>query len=667
MGWGPGFPIPARKSEGPFAGLFDFLASFFFFFLAAFTIRVLFNNCFRLMAGENTDVLLVVEVSGDEGRQHESFDIPTTMEVNEPNAIIEGSTDISLALEASADEGSQDEKFDIPTTMEVNEPESCNVGVIVNINTPKFRRIFPRYLSPRTGSCHDFCKYGTKHPIERNPASAVLRKGKSVGRDVRDLRRIRVSLAKPNNDTVSPKFSKDYDGINITDLKEDVISSPEIINPSPKKRLPPIKEVEASAVQYSRTKLNLSLSKASSSAGQCSSRTNRNKEVRRSKKQDGYGSSSSSTDSTSRCQEIKISTVGDRKALVPHAVSWTPRNRVKRVAIVDKKIIGRRSLKNQSRLKKIKLDPSNSEVEEKTLYMIEPSTKKETEGPAQNSVHFAELSHSQSSSSTDNSFKHEQEADGTIITPHLLVEKNTRRTRTGTSSKSLSTSPTVFKGFKGLRPKRFDMIQRSETRSAPSSPSSSRCSSEPVHSEKSKVEHKIKARRKTLTDSENGDCQSRKLHFRKGRMVELQAEPITPRRLIFKRVRSLSETQSPKSDSRKRIIQRKEANQNGDEVNEAENSSLRQQDQEFKRKKSFRRQETVDGKLVSSRQKSERIVLKHQDSNEKIEIQKLFNNVIEETATKLAKTRKSKVKALVGAFETVISLQDAKPAATVVG
>jgi hypothetical protein len=35
--------------------------------------------------------------------------------------------------------------------------------------------------------------------------------------------------------------------------------------------------------------------------------------------------------------------------------------------------------------------------------------------------------------------------------------------------------------------------------------------------------------------------------------------------------------------------------------------------------------------------------------------------VIEETASKLVESRKSKVKALVGAFETVISLQDGKP------
>ncbi|XP_042424056.1 uncharacterized protein LOC122011746 [Zingiber officinale] len=54
------------------------------------------------------------------------------------------------------------------------------------------------------------------------------------------------------------------------------------------------------------------------------------------------------------------------------------------------------------------------------------------------------------------------------------------------------------------------------------------------------------------------------------------------------------------------------------------------------------------------------IVLRHQDVQEKKDTQGLLNQVIEETASKLVETRKSKVKALVGAFETVISLQEGK-------
>ncbi|KAL6521702.1 hypothetical protein OROGR_018271 [Orobanche gracilis] len=57
---------------------------------------------------------------------------------------------------------------------------------------------------------------------------------------------------------------------------------------------------------------------------------------------------------------------------------------------------------------------------------------------------------------------------------------------------------------------------------------------------------------------------------------------------------------------------------------------------------------------------SRRVVLKHPEVQSKKNGQVLLNNVIEETASKLVESRKSKVKALVGAFETVISLQEWK-------
>ncbi|XP_047962057.1 polygalacturonase At1g48100-like [Salvia hispanica] len=62
----------------------------------------------------------------------------------------------------------------------------------------------------------------------------------------------------------------------------------------------------------------------------------------------------------------------------------------------------------------------------------------------------------------------------------------------------------------------------------------------------------------------------------------------------------------------------------------------------------------------------QKVVLKHQDVQRKKDAQGLLNNVIEETASKLVVSRKSKVKALVGAFETVISLQESKPSTQVV-
>jgi pyruvate carboxylase len=61
----------------------------------------------------------------------------------------------------------------------------------------------------------------------------------------------------------------------------------------------------------------------------------------------------------------------------------------------------------------------------------------------------------------------------------------------------------------------------------------------------------------------------------------------------------------------------------------------------------------------SGASQAEVVVLRHQAANEKKKSeQQSFNKVIKKMASRLAEARKSKVKALVGAFETVISLQE---------
>ena len=79
---------------------------------------------------------------------------------------------------------------------------------------------------------------------------------------------------------------------------------------------------------------------------------------------------------------------------------------------------------------------------------------------------------------------------------------------------------------------------------------------------------------------------------------------------------------------------------------------------EGKKKKNLKGIETRSGSCEGS--KHEKVVLRHQKVEGKKKMMTLFNNVIEETMSKLTKVRKTKVKALIGAFETVISLQDTK-------
>ncbi|KAB5531915.1 hypothetical protein DKX38_018585 [Salix brachista] len=122
----------------------------------------------------------------------------------------------------------------------------------------------------------------------------------------------------------------------------------------------------------------------------------------------------------------------------------------------------------------------------------------------------------------------------------------------------------------------------------------------------------------------------RKVRFRSGKVFELQPENRTSKGLGFRR-RALNDGQMGEVDTRKNNLKNKEVC--GSEAN-------------------------------ITKMESEKVVLRHKDVQEKKIVQSLLNNLIEETACKLVENRKSKVKALVSAFETVISLQDSTTSST---
>lgn len=146
-----------------------------------------------------------------------------------------------------------------------------------------------------------------------------------------------------------------------------------------------------------------------------------------------------------------------------------------------------------------------------------------------------------------------------------------------------------------------------------------------------KLPSKTRPRKDAVVYTTGKDSAARKVSFRSGMVVELQPENRTSRRLIFRR-RSLGEGQIGETGTSKDNLKSKEVCEN--EAN-------------------------------STKMESEKVVLEHQDMQEKKNVQSLLNNMIEETAVKLVESRKSKVKALIGAFETVISLQDSKTSSTV--
>ncbi|KAL6961236.1 hypothetical protein U1Q18_039000 [Sarracenia purpurea var. burkii] len=128
---------------------------------------------------------------------------------------------------------------------------------------------------------------------------------------------------------------------------------------------------------------------------------------------------------------------------------------------------------------------------------------------------------------------------------------------------------------------------------------------------------------------EDKDCSPMKLKFTRGKVLDLQSENSGPWKLRFRRGRVLGENQN---DSKAEVPRRR-----------------------------FKKTGVDIDNTNGNNADSGKVVLRHQDVEGKKDAQGLFNNVIEETASKLVESRKSKVKALVGAFETVISLQESKP------
>ncbi|PHT56166.1 hypothetical protein CQW23_04652 [Capsicum baccatum] len=119
------------------------------------------------------------------------------------------------------------------------------------------------------------------------------------------------------------------------------------------------------------------------------------------------------------------------------------------------------------------------------------------------------------------------------------------------------------------------------------------------------------------------------MKFRSGKIVDLQQETSSPRRLTFRWGRHVGESQD---NNIRKII--------------------------FKKK-------GVDGEKSNTILISGNFLLRYQDVKENKDVQGLLNNMIEETASKLVETGKSKVKVLMGAFETVISLHNKPSAVTV--
>ncbi|XP_060195248.1 uncharacterized protein LOC132624476 [Lycium barbarum] len=139
----------------------------------------------------------------------------------------------------------------------------------------------------------------------------------------------------------------------------------------------------------------------------------------------------------------------------------------------------------------------------------------------------------------------------------------------------------------------------------------------------------IKPQRAGQVGLENEDCSPKLLKFKKGKTTDIESENSSPRRQKFRQV----------------TVQDKRENENGN-GNPGGKSLSRS---------------TADGHSdAATKSEVMTVNLRSHAIEDTKATPSLFNNVLEVTASKLAETRRSKVKALVGAFETIISLQDPK-------
>lgn len=393
-----------------------------------------------------------------------------------------------------------------------------------------------------------------------------------------------------------------------------------------------------------------------------------------------------------------------------------------------KSLVKQPHLRSQSKVKNVEPEhTSNEDVPEKTLYVIESTLENRSSEPTQDDDHTTQLSQSSTSATRAPPSSRKNSKSTTRIGSHAsqsppspsLGKKGLRHTRHETpstkpplsslqssSSSSISLSECIDGKENGLHDTSLHQTEVSEKKKKKGV--NSKTDQKKIGN--TKGERRNSTRKVGILASESRSSATQKLKFRRGTILDLKPVDNTPRRLKFRRVKLHGEIQNGKEDVKNTGIKSNEAalaessefgtktrpekvvirNQNAEGTNSSitarrsmrrkgtsegeaigtktssEKVIPKHQNAEVATRRNLRRREIIRSELSSAgKTNSEKVVLRHQNMAGKKEVRSLFNNVIEETASKLVVTRKSKVKALVGAFETVISLQDAKPPATV--
>ncbi|CAK8563220.1 unnamed protein product [Lathyrus sativus] len=576
---------------------------------------------------------------------------------------------------------------------DVDEKANHNEDFIITKGPAK---ILSRYLRERRSSCHDLCKYGIQHATEEKPWKTAKK---------RRERKANVTSLDGTDKSGSSQL-RNY-GV---DIKEVITNDKTAIS---EKILTPYEEIEVSMEHNNSDMVRESAEVSSLHVKECSKSQRKSKLV---KNKCAFGSSSKKETAIRSNQKTTSSNGGKDKSSASSFLLSSKQN-------VKKSSSSSETAKNLKRVSSTKNHENGEEVNnlpEKILHAIEPTMENLSEEPttlACGATKPPSPSPSSLSALKDKSLKRTSKKTGRSA-GSASSRKGLRHVGHGTLTHQSSGNK-----FKTNIQLKTHSISRSS--SALSSVSSSNSSlrkqngttSKPNKTghvnqgEHLKVGYKIRPKRTTVVGGANKAIPSRKLTFRRGNVIEIQPQSNNiPRRLKFKPVRLLGDdARRDANGTRKRIITKKEADgaelngasiktekilkfkpvrllsddarreangtrkriiTDGAELNAAsiktEKIDLKHQTTERGKSRSLARK--VGGvdrtKVSGSKSGSEKVVLRHQNVEGRKQNTGLYNNVIEETASKLAGLRKSKVKALVGAFETVISLDSPREAAT---
>ncbi|QCD80833.1 uncharacterized protein LOC114177143 [Vigna unguiculata] len=529
--------------------------------------------------------------------------------------------------------------------------EKANLDEILTVKKvpPK---IVSRYLGGTKSSCHDVCKYGIPQVVEAKPWILTLRRvtTKEWKPKVSEENVNTLAWRKKSRPSQTPKIERTNSAV---DIKE-VVTYEETV--TSEKNSPPFEETDVPS-EHNNIKQEQECSKSETKG-----------EVVKNK---SPGSNSRSK------QTRKPSTGGKKRSTTSTSLALSSKRSGKKPRSISSN--GPKNMTRESSMKlpeNVEAKPelaSDDNVPEKILHVAEPVSANSSEDPTVACDDETKLSEPSLSSPGDRTLNHTN-------------KKNCKSPASSVSSR---------KGLRSVAGNKGKVITQLKRRSLPLSPSPPSSSSSSIFTSKSfpvkqnnavsrfnkrrydhhqgedvKMGYRIRPKMSTKVGFANKNgVASRKLNFRRGRVIELQPQMNNvPRRLKFRPARILDDDMRRDiNGARKSMIEDNKVG--GGEVNAA-NTKAEKLRGKLRNVEGSKRRIIVGRKVGGDKSKiggsksgsDENVVLKHQDVEGKKQNPRLYNNVIEETASILTEQRKSKVKALVGAFETVISLDSHKDA-----